>query len=203
MTTVKTDRLVDDFLHRLEAAAAALPPERRNELVAEIPTSTTPYRRQAPPMRSLSAMYSSALVPQRTLHAADDVPSSPIRPTERRGLHDRLAVAGAPRLAAGPSRRARRDWPAPLDPDRPLSWCRSLPAWSARDKRVGLLLLPLIPPTLLLILSVSPIHGGHSERPGGCSHRSPWVVVVVGRARSGVAAGSSASKNFRKNKRSL
>lgn len=36
MTTVKTDRLVDDYLHRLEAAAAALPPERRSELVTDI-----------------------------------------------------------------------------------------------------------------------------------------------------------------------
>ena len=38
MSTVHTDRLVEDYLHRLEAAAraAALPPPRRAELVAEI-----------------------------------------------------------------------------------------------------------------------------------------------------------------------
>src|SRR5688572_33198169 len=36
MTTVDTDRLVDDYLRRLEAAAAHLPRARRAELVAEI-----------------------------------------------------------------------------------------------------------------------------------------------------------------------
>jgi uncharacterized membrane protein len=36
MTTVDTDRLVDDYLHRLDAAASALPPGRRAELISEI-----------------------------------------------------------------------------------------------------------------------------------------------------------------------
>jgi hypothetical protein len=36
MSTVDTDRLVDDYLRRLEAAAAHLPRARRAELVAEI-----------------------------------------------------------------------------------------------------------------------------------------------------------------------
>jgi uncharacterized membrane protein len=36
MTTMRRDRLVDDYLRRLEAAAAGLPPERRSELVDEI-----------------------------------------------------------------------------------------------------------------------------------------------------------------------
>jgi uncharacterized membrane protein len=36
MIAVQTDRLVDDYLRRLEAAAAELPQERRSELVAEI-----------------------------------------------------------------------------------------------------------------------------------------------------------------------
>jgi hypothetical protein len=36
MTTMRRDPLVDDYLHRLEAAAAGLPRERRTELVEEI-----------------------------------------------------------------------------------------------------------------------------------------------------------------------
>jgi uncharacterized membrane protein len=36
MTTMRRDPLVDDYLRRLEAAAADLPRERRKELVAEI-----------------------------------------------------------------------------------------------------------------------------------------------------------------------
>ncbi len=36
MTTNTTERLVDDYLHRLEVAAARLPPHRRTELLAEI-----------------------------------------------------------------------------------------------------------------------------------------------------------------------
>jgi len=36
MTTVHPDHLVADYLRRLEAAASALPPERRTELIAEI-----------------------------------------------------------------------------------------------------------------------------------------------------------------------
>ena len=36
MTTMRRDRLVDDYLRRLEAAAAHLPRERRRELMGEI-----------------------------------------------------------------------------------------------------------------------------------------------------------------------
>src|SRR4051794_14843544 len=36
MTTMRRDPLVDDYLDRLEAAAAHLPRERRKELIAEI-----------------------------------------------------------------------------------------------------------------------------------------------------------------------
>lgn len=36
MTTLHTDPLVADYLRRLDAAAAVLPPQRRAELVAEI-----------------------------------------------------------------------------------------------------------------------------------------------------------------------
>lgn len=36
MTTMRRDRLVDDYLRRLEAAAAHLPRERRAELIGEI-----------------------------------------------------------------------------------------------------------------------------------------------------------------------
>jgi hypothetical protein len=36
MTIVHTDRLVDDYLRRLDAAASILPPDRRAELVSEI-----------------------------------------------------------------------------------------------------------------------------------------------------------------------
>jgi hypothetical protein len=36
MTAMETEHLVDDYIRRLEEAAAGLPPPRRSELVAEI-----------------------------------------------------------------------------------------------------------------------------------------------------------------------
>jgi hypothetical protein len=39
---METEHLVDDYVRRLEAAAAGLPPSRRAELVAEIREPSTP-----------------------------------------------------------------------------------------------------------------------------------------------------------------
>jgi Domain of unknown function (DUF4190) len=46
---VHTDPLVDDYLRRLDAAASALPPDQRDELVSEIRDHLQEALRQTPP----------------------------------------------------------------------------------------------------------------------------------------------------------
>jgi hypothetical protein len=48
MNTVDTDRLVDDYLRRLAAAASGLPPDRRAELIMEIREHVQEALRQDP-----------------------------------------------------------------------------------------------------------------------------------------------------------
>lgn len=48
MNTVDTDRLVDDYLRRLDAAASALPPDRRAELIMVIREHVQEALREAP-----------------------------------------------------------------------------------------------------------------------------------------------------------
>ncbi len=48
MSTVDTYRLVDDYLRRLDAAASALPPDRRAELITEIREHVQEALRQDP-----------------------------------------------------------------------------------------------------------------------------------------------------------
>ena len=48
MSAVDTDRLVDDYLRRLDAAASALPPDRRAELIMEIREHVQEALREAP-----------------------------------------------------------------------------------------------------------------------------------------------------------
>jgi hypothetical protein len=89
--------------------------------------------------------------PEEIANAAVDAPPAP---AQQRGLRDRLAVAGLLALAAGPFVMGVVGLAGSLLTLAGLILVSISPAWSARDKGVGLLLLPLIPPTLLFILSV-------------------------------------------------
>lgn len=156
MTTVKTNRLVDDYLHRLEAAAAALPPERRSELVADIrahidDTLQASGTTNEVAVRNVLERLGS---PEEIANAAVDAPPTAVPPVEQRGLRDRLAIAALLALAAGPFVMGVVGLAGLLLTLAGLILVSISPAWSVRDKGVGLLLLPLIPPTLLLILSV-------------------------------------------------
>ena len=130
MTTMQRDPLVDDYLRRLEAAAADLPRERRRELVGEI-----------------EAHVDDAL-------AADGGDEAGVRNAlERLGAPEEIAAAAGP----PPAPRARR---GPLETIALIVLCVSflLPvagyligagfvlaskAWSGREKAIGLLVPPL------------------------------------------------------------
>ena len=87
MTTMRRDPLVDDYLRRLKAAAAGLPRERRDELVARSRSTSTP--RCARPARDDEAAVRNVL--------------------ERLGPPEEIAAAAdpAPRRSAGGSRPPR------------------------------------------------------------------------------------------------
>ena len=156
MVTVKTDLIVDDYLHRLDKAAAALPPERRSELLAEIREHVDEALRTADVTNEVAVrnVLERLGSPEEIVSAAADVPVTPVNATDRRELRNRLAVAALLALAVGPFVMGMVQLPGIVLVLAGLILVSSSPAWSARDKRVGLLLLPLIPPTLLLIWSV-------------------------------------------------
>ena len=156
MVTVKTDRIVDDYLHRLDKAAAALPPERRSELLAEIRAHVDEALRAADVTNEVEVrnVLEALGSPEEIVSAAADAPVTPVNPTDRPVLRNRLAVAALLALALGPFVMGIVQLPGIVLVLAGLILVSGSPAWSARDKRVGLLLLPLIPPTLLLIWSV-------------------------------------------------
>ena len=156
MVTVKTDPIVDDYLHRLDKAAAALPPERRSELLTEIRAHIDEDLRAADGTNEVAVrnVLERLGSPEEIVSAAADVPVTAVNPTDRAVLRNRLAVAGLLALALGPFVMGMVQLPGIVLVLAGLILVSGSPAWSTRDKRVGLLLLPLIPPTLLLIWSV-------------------------------------------------
>ena len=156
MVTVKTDHIVDDYLHRLDKAATALPPERRSELLTEIRAHIDEDLRAAGVTNEVAVrnVLERLGSPDEIVSAAADVPVTAVNPTDRPVLRNRLAVAGLIALALGPFVMGMVQLPGIVLVLAGLILVSGSPAWSARDKRVGLLLLPLIPPTLLLIWSV-------------------------------------------------
>lgn len=136
MSTMDTDRLVDDYLRRLEAAAAHLPPARRAELVAEI----RDHVRDAIGEQGL----------------ADD--AAVLNVLERLGAPEEIVAAAEP----PPTAQGRPRW---IDVAAVLALVLPFfgwfvgsvlvlisSAWSRRDKVIGLLLLLL--PLLVLGLGV-------------------------------------------------
>jgi len=156
MVTVKTDRIVDDYLHRLDNAAAVLPAERRSELLAEIRAHIDEALRAADVTNEVAVrnVLERLGSPEEIVSAAVDVPAIPVNSTDRPALRNRLAFAALLALAVGPFVMGMVQLPGIILVLVGLILVLSSPAWPARDKRVGLLLLPLIPPTLLLILYV-------------------------------------------------
>jgi hypothetical protein len=147
MTATQTDKLVDDYLRRLEAAAAHLQRSRRAELVTEIREHIEAALRQE--------------------DAANEVAVRNV--LERLGPPEEIVAAAEP-----PVERAKR--PGALELGTLLAllvpvigWVVGMvlvfasDAWSRRDKLIGLALLLL--PVLLPLLGVMAESGGVDQQP--------------------------------------
>jgi hypothetical protein len=161
MITVETDRLVDDYVRRLEAAAAHLPRSHRAELVAEI-----------------RAHIDAALLEE------ERVDETAVRNVlERLGPPDEIVGAAAP--PAGEESTAGGAGPleiaalvamvVPL-----FGWMFGMifvlvsRAWSSRDKVIGVA-LALIPPLVPIVLLIAASGEGGTQGPvsGGASSPGP------------------------------
>ena len=141
MTTMRRDPLVDDYLSRLEAAAAHLPRARRDELVGEIEEHV-----------------------EAALAEAGDDEAAVRNVLERLGSPEEIAAAAAPPAAAQAER-------GPLETMALIVLCVSLfvpvagylvgaglvlasKVWSGREKAIGLLVPPIVVLAGLLIVLV-------------------------------------------------
>jgi uncharacterized membrane protein len=154
MTTMETDRLVDDYLRRLEAAAAHLPRPRRAELVLEIREHIeTALREEDAASESAVRNVLERLGPPEEIVEAVEIP-----PQETRAGTRKLETAAIVALLV------------PF-----LGWLVGSAlvmlsrAWSAREKLVGLALLVLalvIPALGFVIDGVSrPVRVGTLDEP--------------------------------------
>jgi hypothetical protein len=157
MITLETDRLVDDYLRRLDVAAAELAPERRNELVAEI-----------------REHIDAAL---RAEEEADEVAVRNV--LERLGSPEEIVEAeAAPEDEARPGKLELAALIALVVPV--LGWLVGIVlvlvsrAWTSREKLVGiaLALLPVLVPLVFLVASSEgadvdpvPLEPGPTPRP--------------------------------------
>ena len=165
MTTMRRDPLVDDYLRRLEAAAADLPRERRAELIGEIEEH----------------------VEAALGEAGTDDEAAVRNVLERLGSPEEIAAAAAPPAAARPERGG-------LETAALIVLCVSfvLPgvgyligaglvlaskAWDGRDKTVGL----LIPPVVVLFGAVVVMAGAASVADGDSfdSGLGPLEIAVL------------------------
>lgn len=185
MITVAADHLVDDYLRRLDAAAAALPPQRRAELVGEIQAHV-----------------------EEALHEADAADEVAVRNVlERLGPPEEIVAAAAlPSVTAAsgePERTGRLEIAALIALVVPFfGWLVGVVlvvvsrAWTAREKALGLalLLLPLLLP-LVVLVSESGVHSspvpvepaeeglpeaGPSQGTGPAEVASIFVFFLVG-----------------------
>lgn len=138
MITLETDRLVEHYLRRLEAAAAVLPRERRAELVVEI-----------------REHLDEAL---REVDTADEVAVRNV--LERLGPPEEIVQAAEPPETVEATRSGRLEIAAVVALAVPLfGWLIGIVlvvvsrAWSTREKALGLLLalLPALLPTIVLL----------------------------------------------------
>ena len=177
MTTMadpRTDRLVDEYLRRLDAAAAHLQRSRRAELVAEIREHI-----------------------QAALREEDEAGEAAVRNVlERLGAPEEIVEAAEP-PAESPRRAGVLEIAALLALLVPLiGWVVGIvfvlvsQAWSSREKLVGvaLVLLPIVLPAFGLILGAEsggeqrvPVGGPvELEEPTGDSGLGPWELLVLG-----------------------
>jgi uncharacterized membrane protein len=161
MKTVTPDSLVADYLRRLEAAASALPQERRAELLEEIREHVDDALRET--------------------CAADEVAIRNV--LERLGPPEEIAAAaGAPgpdEPSGGRRRRGRLEIAALIALAVPVvGWLVGAvlvvvsEAWSAREKAVALLLASL-PLLLGVVVMISAAEPGSTQTPVGVEEIPP------------------------------
>ncbi|MEA2513156.1 MAG: hypothetical protein QOJ59_2643 [Thermomicrobiales bacterium] len=149
MTTRHPNALVSDYLRRLEAAAATLPPDRRIELVGEIRAHIDDALREA--------------------GSADDITVRNV--LERLGPPEEIVAAATGRTAVAPRSRGKLEIAAlaalALSGLLPIvGWALGVvlllasDAWSRRDKVVGLLLGLLATVSVPVIVILVPADGG-------------------------------------------
>lgn len=153
MSTRQADRLVDDYLRRLEAAAAHLQRSRRAELLAEIREHIEAALRQEDAVNEVAVrnVLERLGEPDEIVEAAEPVAATPT-----------AAKAGALEIAALVALLV------PL-----VGWVLGIvlvlasQAWAARDKVVGiaLALLPALVP--LSLIAVGAGSGGEEAVPAG------------------------------------
>jgi hypothetical protein len=159
MTTMETDRLVDDYLRRLETAAAHLQRSRRAELVAEIREHI-----------------------EAALHEDEAAGEAAVRNVlERLGPPEEIVEAAEPPPSESPARAGKLEIAALVAMVVPVfGWLFGIVlvlvsrAWSTHDKVVGvaLALIPALVPIILLMAaggesgSQQPLPAG-GETPAG------------------------------------
>jgi hypothetical protein len=157
MSTMQADRIVDDYLRRLEAAAAHLQRSRRAELVAEIREHIEAALRQE--------------------EAASEAAVRNV--LERLGPPEEIVDAAEPRPEAPPSRAGRLEIAALVALLVPvIGWLVGpvlvfvSEAWSRRDKLIGL--------ALLVALVLLPLAGVVAESESGGEELVPGEARPVG-----------------------
>jgi hypothetical protein len=139
MTTMETDRLVDDYLGRLEKAAAHMQRSRRAELIAEIREHIETALREE--------------------EAASEVAVRNV--LERLGPPEEIVEAADPEPAVAPVQTGKLEFAALLALVIPfIGWLAGIvlvlvsKAWTNRDKTVGIA-LALLPALAFLSLAVA------------------------------------------------
>lgn len=149
MTTSTVDRLVTDYLARLEAASAALPPERREELLEEISSHITTARAAGAAADEAAVRTLLERLGQPDVIAAaalDDSPSTEVRAYEvsTRPPSTSLELAAVLMLTVG-SFFPVVGWLVGLV----LLWVSS--RWTAAEKLLGSLVVPLGPGGVIVL----------------------------------------------------
>lgn len=154
MTTSTVDRLVTDYLVRLEMAGAALPPERRDELLEEISSHITTARASgaAADEAAVRTLLERLGQPEVIAAAAlDDSPSTDVPPggVSTRPPSTALELAAVMMLTVG-SFLPVVGWLVGLV----LLWVSS--RWTAAEKLLGTLVVPLGPGGVIVLAGLLP-----------------------------------------------